>query len=56
MKNLILRWWFRKWSNWEFNTDHEVYDDEYSKRPIRIYEIYKSTSNDGLVRFKRIRK
>ena len=56
MKNLILRWWFRKWSNWEFDGVHEVFTDDYSKRPIATYDMYKSTSSDGLARYKRVRR
>lgn len=56
MKDLILKWWFRRWSDWEFDGESHVYDNDYSKRPCARYHIYKSTSNDGLVRFKRIRR
>lgn len=56
MRDLILKWWYRKWSNWEFDEELKVFSDDYSDRPVANYHIYKCTSSDGLVKFKRIRK
>lgn len=56
MKNIIKKWWNREWSNWEFDGDILVYDTDEDKYPIRKFARLKSTSNDGLVRYKRIKK
>jgi hypothetical protein len=57
MLDTILKWWNRKWSNWELDTiDCKVFADNKSKRPHTIYDRYKRTSNDGLVEYKKIIK
>jgi hypothetical protein len=57
MLDTILKWWNRKWSNWELDTpDCKVFNDDISKRPFQVYDRYKRTSNDGLVEYKRIIK
>jgi hypothetical protein len=57
MLDTILKWWNRKWSNWELDTpDCKVFNDDESKRPWQIYDRYKRTSNDGLVEYKKIIK
>ncbi len=56
MIDTILKWWTRKWSNWEFDGEIEVYDKDEDKYPARKFARFKSVSNDGLARYKRIRK
>ncbi len=59
MKDLIIKWWNRKWSNWEYQETIRIYGSAWDKAyglPNSVYELYKSTSNDGLVKFKRINK
>jgi hypothetical protein len=56
MKNKILKWWNREWSNWTFEIENRVYNTGESTRPIECYEVYKRTSNDGLVEFKKVKK
>jgi hypothetical protein len=46
MRDAISKWWNRKWSNWEID----------SEREWNWYIILKRTSNDGLIQFKRIEK
>ena len=47
MKDLILKWWNRKWSNWELQ--------EVQFWAFKKYIILRSISDDGLVRYKRIK-
>jgi hypothetical protein len=49
MKDLIKKWWNRKWGNWE-----HIQDLTYSTGELSGI-ILKRTSNDGLVQFKKIR-
>lgn len=56
MYDKLEKWWNRKWSNWEFFETMNVWGAEGGKYPIQIYHIYKRTSNDGLVEYKRIYK
>ena len=56
MRDLIKKWWNRTWTNWEFDSENKVFLTEVSKRPNAVYEVYKRTSNDGLVEYKKIRK
>ena len=56
MRDLIKKWWNRTWTNWEFDSGNKVYANDFDKKPIAIYSIYKRTSNDGLVEYKKIRK
>lgn len=56
MLDIILKWWTRKWSNWEFDGEIAVYDKDEDKYPTRKFARFKSVSNDGLARYKRIRK
>lgn len=44
MIDVILKWWNRTWSDWEY----------YTKSQWNFYIILKKTSNDGLVKFKKI--
>ncbi len=53
MKNLILKWWNREWSNWELY--HEA-QDYFTTANKNYYVVLKRTSNDGLVQFKKIYK
>lgn len=56
MIETFIRWLIRKWSDWEYVEDVNVYQSEYGKRPVATYSIFKSTSNDGLVKYKRVKK
>lgn len=50
MLNIIKKWWFREWSDW-------IIDREYLKYPALDRDkviILRSTSNDGLIKFKKI--
>lgn len=52
----ISKWWNRKWSNWEYDGIQNVYSSEdWNKLPHTTYEIYKRTSNDGLVQIKKVK-
>lgn len=46
----IQKWWNRKWSNWEKEREYFSWSD-YS-----YYIVLKSVSNDGLIKFKEIKK
>lgn len=57
MYDKILKWWNRKWSDWELQaSDCKIYENDNDKRPIIIYDRFKRTSNDGLVEYKKIIK
>jgi hypothetical protein len=45
MRDTIKKWWNRTWSNWEFVCEI----------PFGYYIILKKTSNDGLIKFKKIK-
>lgn len=53
MKDTILKWWNRKWSNWEQDSVGQKY---YTLSPKEHYIILKRTSNDGLVQYKKVYK
>lgn len=53
MLDLIKKWWFRKWSKYEFFREENVLDDK--QRRKYSYMIYKATSNDGLIKIKKIK-
>ena len=53
MKDLILKWWNREWSNWEL--DHNG-QDYFTLSNKNYYIVLKRTSNDGLIQFKKIYK
>lgn len=46
MIDSINKWWNRKWSNWEFDSESKW----------NYYIILRRTSNDGLIQFKQIKK
>jgi hypothetical protein len=50
MLDEIKKWWNRKWSNWEIEREY------YSWVRYNTYIVLKSTSNDGLIRFKELKK
>jgi hypothetical protein len=50
MKEIILKWWNRKWSNWG---THKLINEYCEDRVIAKYLILIKTSNDGLVKFKK---
>lgn len=54
MKDIILKWWNRKWSDWEHYTFVKSYD-AHSNRAYREDEVFISHSNDGLHRYKRVK-
>ena len=56
MLDTIKKWWNRKWSNWEFDSETKVFETELHKRPNAVYEVHKRISNDGIVEFKKIKK
>jgi len=47
MKDKILKWWNRTWSNWSYYT----YAVDFGYR----YNIYSRISNDGIVEFKKVK-
>lgn len=54
MLDIIKKWWNRKWSDWEFIRYIYSYDSVLpGARPYKATALFKSTSNDGLVRYKR---
>lgn len=53
MKDTILKWWNREWSNWEQDSVGQMY---YTIEPKQHYVILKRTSNDGLVEYKKVYK
>lgn len=55
MWNEFKKWWNRKWSNWEHSHFVNTYDINYREKPKFRHEILVSHSNDGLVRYKRVR-
>lgn len=54
MLDLIKKWWNRKWSDFTFDSKEDVLDNK--SRRIYSIMIYKSVSNDGLVRFRKVNK
>ena len=46
MIDYVKKWWKRKWSNWEYDSESHW----------NYYIILKRTSNDGLIEFKKIDK
>lgn len=54
MKDIILKWWNRKWSNWEHFGFVSVYSQN-SELAYEREEILISHSNDGLTRYKKIK-
>lgn len=50
MLDKIKKWWNREWSNWGIEREYFSWSD-YS-----AYIVLKSTSNDGLIRFKELKK
>ena len=57
MYDKILKWWNRKWSNWELVDENcKVFNDDSSKRPWQVYDRLKRVSNDGLVEYKKVVK
>lgn len=56
MYDKLVKWWNRTWSNWEFYETIKVYGTGRNTYPVEIYDIYKRTSNDGLVEYKKIYK
>ncbi len=58
MKDIILKWWNRKWGDWEYKNKFYTYDSHYDKSnefPTNVYKIFISKSNDGLERTKRVK-
>jgi hypothetical protein len=50
MRDLISKWWNRKWGIWE------QIDEGFSWGCFRSYVVLKRTSNDGLIQFKKTYK
>lgn len=52
MKNRILKWWNREWSDWKHYSfeGKEIFGNTVSR-----YEVLFKTSNDGLVKYKKIK-
>lgn len=50
MLDKIKKWWNRKWSNWEIEREY------FSWANFNYYIVLKSISNDGLIRFKELKK
>ena len=53
MKDRILKWWFRKWSNWEYVKTVTSFIDSALVYQTR-FEIYKKVSDDCLVKYKEV--
>ena len=54
MKNKILKWWNREWSNWkEYEYIYSILRFGYKDKLTHIK--LKRTSNDGLVEFKTVK-
>jgi hypothetical protein len=53
MKDTILKWWNREWSNWELDSQGQTFHTLADKG---YYIILKRTSNDGLVEYKKVYK
>ena len=49
MLDKIKKWFYREWTNWE------VQEESFSYSTYNYYIILRSTSNDGLIRFKKIK-
>jgi hypothetical protein len=48
MKDKILKWWNKNWSNWEFVYHLHTYNSEsWKKAPKNKHLIFKRVSNDG---------
>lgn len=56
MKDRILKWWNRTWSNWVEDGVIVVYMYEGDKIPAYRKQRLKRVSNDGLVEYKLIKK
>lgn len=57
MLDTILKWWNRKWNNWELDqANNRVFQNDSATRPIEIYDRFKRASNDGLVEYKKVYK
>lgn len=54
MKDRIMKWWNRTWSDWQY--DETWINSTAAGRFTGKTDIYKSRSNDGLVRYKQIDK
>lgn len=50
MKDLISKWWNRKWGTWEQVQEYFSWSD------FNYYIVLKRTSDDGLIQFKKIIK
>jgi hypothetical protein len=49
MKDNIVKWWNRKWSNWE----HYGFEEkQVLGNTVGRYEVLVKKSNDGLVKYK----
>lgn len=56
MKDKILKWWNKNWSNWEFVYHLHTYNSEsWKKAPKNKHLIFKRVSNDGLEEYKKIK-
>ena len=55
MKDTILRWWNRTWSNWSLYKIIDTYTNEVSRMPICKHQILVRKSNDGLIEYKKIK-
>lgn len=55
MKDRILKWWNREWSDWGFFSTYVIYENSGNKYPLCKYRVYMSKSNDGLEKFKKIK-
>ena len=54
MRDLINKWWNRKWSNWEIHRDDFLYDINRDTDWKKITTL-KRISNDGLIQYKTIK-
>ena len=53
MKERILKWWNRKWSNWEYSKTVTSFTDAAFVYQTK-FEIYKKVSDHGLVKYKEV--
>lgn len=55
MKDKILKWWNREWSDWSPYKIVNTFSTENLNIPIYSHQILIKHSNDGLVKYKKIK-
>jgi hypothetical protein len=54
MRDKIIKWWNREWSNWEIYKEDYKQDINYETN-WKMITTLRRTSNDGLIQYKTIR-